>query len=114
MLLRHFRQTQRVAGGTHQNCGSNLLDRSQALQRVHASTRNGERTLSLSPFISGPETNEWTKPEGQKDNIIPAHARCAVDAGPAIGPPIPAFLRIEYFQGTARGARSLVKANILA
>src|SRR5712671_1466859 len=48
MFLCHFRQTQGIAGRTHKNSSSNLLDHTKSLQRIHAPTRYGERSQPLS------------------------------------------------------------------
>src|SRR2546425_2282117 len=60
ILLCHLCQTQGIAGCTDQHRGSDLLDSSQSLERVHATTRDGESTQTLRPFVGRPETNEGT------------------------------------------------------
>src|SRR5215470_16276501 len=101
MLPGHLCQMQRVAWCAYQNGRSNFLHSPQALHGIHPPARNSECPKALGPFIGRPETNKWTKAKGQKDDIVTGYARSLVDTCPAIGPPIPAFLRIQYLHGSS-------------
>src|SRR6266851_2120940 len=113
VLLRYFRQAQGVAGRADQYGGTDFLYGAQSLQRVHAATRNGERTDTLSPLVSGPEADKGAEAKGQEENIVASDSGRAIDCCPASGPPIPALLRIQYLQGLPGRAGGLMEADVI-
>src|SRR6266581_4866527 len=105
---------QRVARGAYQHGRTDLLHGSEALQGIHAATRDSERANAFGSFISRPEADKRAKTKGQKDDIVTIDACCLIDSCPAIRPPVPTFMGIQDLQGSPRGSRGLVQAYILA
>src|SRR6266849_712403 len=113
VFLRYFRQAQGVAGRADQYGSPDFLYSAQPLQRVHAATRNGERTNTLSPFVSGPEADERPKTKGQEDNVFAPDSGRTIDCCPASGPPVPALLCIQYLQRVPGRAGGLMEADVI-
>src|SRR6266516_3412848 len=99
---------QRIAWCAYQNGRSNFLHGPQALHRIHTTARNSERTKAFGSFIGRPETNKGAKTKGQKDNIITSYTCRLIDTCPAIGPPVPAFQRIQDLHRSPSCSGSLV------
>src|SRR5437868_14049902 len=91
VLPRYFRQAQGIAGRADEHGGPDFLDGAQALQRVHAATRNCERTDMFGSLVSGPEADKGSETKGQENNVFGSNSSRAIDRRPAIGPPVPAF-----------------------
>src|SRR5258706_8801510 len=113
VLLRYFRQAQGVAGRADQHGGPDFLHGAQPLQRVHAATRNGERTNTFGSLVSGPEADKGAEAKGQEKNIVASDSGRTIDCCPASGPPVPALLRIQYLQGLPGRAGGLMEADVI-
>src|SRR6266705_1085486 len=83
------------------------------LAHVHAVTRNGERTDTFSPLVSGPEADKGAEAKGQENNVFTTDASRTIDCCPASGPPVPTLLGIQYLQRVPGRARGLMEADVI-
>src|SRR5439155_8514757 len=97
-----------------QDGGTNVEHVAHALLACHRTARDAKRAEPVGPIERGPETDERSKREREKQAIGGGDAgRPVYVAGPDPNPPIPGVLGVEPPQRLiATGSRRLVQAHV--
>jgi hypothetical protein len=111
-LRRHFHHSQRVTGGAKHSGSAERADGVEPRKGTHAAGGGGERAALGDRVEGAPEANERAKGKGEHHAVAGRDLSGVEHELPAVEPPLPVVVRVEYDERTATGARGAVVADV--